>query len=185
MGIWMVWGIASNSIDYSFLRHERPVASRVYRPSLVEFVERYIVSFPSSTTREEIFTGYLRYCSMLYRFDVAISNFLDGSYITNKVDPGDVDMVIVIDALKANQLSPLQQQQFVIKKTAKALYHCDSYVVPVFPEGDPRRAITDYWYEYWTKWFCKDRQNCEKGIIEFDLLSVDHKTQFAAEVAKR
>lgn len=157
----------------------------VYRPSLVEFVERYIAGFPSSISREEIFAGYLRYCSMLYQFDIVISNFVDGSYITNKVDPGDVDMVLLIDGPKADRLSPLQRQQFVTEKMAKALYHCDSYVVPVFTEEDQRRPITDYWYEYWKKWFCKDRQNCEKGIIEFDLLSTEYKVQFAAEVAKR
>lgn len=37
----------------------------IYRPTLNEFIERFIVGFPTSKTRKEHFSGYTQYCSTI------------------------------------------------------------------------------------------------------------------------
>jgi hypothetical protein len=51
-------------------------------------------SIPSSLTRKIIFDGYKKYCrdiSAVIKFE--IEQWIDGSFITNKVNPNDIDLV--------------------------------------------------------------------------------------------
>lgn len=68
-------------------------------PSTFEDFEDILVNaFPMDSTRHIILEGYKRYLASLK--DVIKSNFyqwVDGSFVTEKMNPNDIDVVIFVD----------------------------------------------------------------------------------------
>ncbi len=89
---------------------------------------------------------------------------LDGSYTTSKLDPGDIDLVVEVDA--ALFLGSARVQELLSGPAARSEFCCDAYPLIVFPENDPNyEAVTAQGRAYWRKWFGRDRQNREKGRV--------------------
>ena len=141
-----------------------------------EFKERFVVELDGSVTRGDIFSMYLNYCKKMDYLEVAVEQWVDGSYITNKEDPSDIDLVTHIDALKANESAELQEDLTKLLDNAhcKSQYRCDVYVIPIYPKELPDEyRIYKKSEKYWSKWFGKDRAGNPKGIVEFSFLNDD------------
>lgn len=146
------------------------------RPTIGEFKERFVVELGGSGTRGDIFYMYLDYCKKIDYLEVAVKQWVDGSYITNKENPSDIDLVTHIDVLKANKLTELHEdyKKLLDNTHCKSQYRCDVYVIPIYP----KELSDEYKYykkseEYWSKWFGKDRAGNPKGIVEFSFLNDD------------
>lgn len=150
----------------------------LYKPSLHEFKDRFVSSYMSSKTRDSIYSGYLDYCCQMITFDIAYTNWVNGSFTTNKQDPGDIDVVIHYDALKLNSLSNKEDinNRFLHQLNSKKLFRCHTQTVPIYPKIDPRYILTYATYIKWKKWFSQDKYTHNpKGLIEFDLSDAQHK----------
>jgi hypothetical protein len=142
------------------------------RPTLSIFKQRFVIDCPGSVTRENIFNGYIKFCSKLLSLNAAEIQWVNGSFTTDKENPNDIDFVTHIDVKKLNPcdevketLSKLNDRERV-KKECK----CDAYFIPLYPPEMPERhADTVKSIKYWSKWFARDRENNPKGLIEFDL----------------
>lgn len=77
---------------------------------------------------------YLDYCKKMDYLEVAVKQWVDGSYITNKENPNDIDLVTHIDVLKANKLRKLHEDLTKLLDNAhcKSQYRCDAYVIPIY-----------------------------------------------------
>ena len=66
--------------------------------SIEEFEEFFVSSFSEESTRLEIFQNYLKFIEA-FRNEITpnFKQWIDGSYVTNKVNPRDVDFVTLID----------------------------------------------------------------------------------------
>jgi len=153
----------------------------VYRPPLREFKARYVDGFASSLTRKTIFEGFLRLSSVQISEEFHLSQWVNGSYITKKVDPKDLDLVTFVDGLKARVKNDPEYLKRMTKDILKR-FLCHSYVVPIYPESDDRFSFTRRSEEYWNKWFGHDRQGHPKGFIEFNLRDNAHLATIALEV---
>lgn len=142
-----------------------------HKPSISEFKLRFVEDFDASATRKDIFEGYKAYCSELLPLNVAMKQWIDGSYTTNKKDPSDIDLATHIDALKITSAQALDQVGRLFKNTKqlKIKYKCDPYAIPVYPLNHQLYKATRDSIDYWENWFGKDRNNKPKGIIEFQL----------------
>ncbi|WP_048177792.1 DUF6932 family protein [Methanosarcina sp. MTP4] len=143
------------------------------KPKLTEFQMCFVNGFPESVTREKIFDGYIRYCSLLIPLNIATLQWVNGSYTTHKIDPNDIDFVTHISGIELDESYEEIKEDFnkiIDKEWAKSECKCDVYFIIIYPPElselyeDMIKNI-----EYWSKWFTHDRKNNPKGIIEFDL----------------
>jgi hypothetical protein len=142
-----------------------------HKPTLMEFKSRFVEEFDVSKTRKDIFEGYKTYCGDLLQLNVAMKQWIDGSFTTNKIDPNDIDIVAHIDALKINSVQVLDKVARLFKDRSylKSKYKCDPYSIAIYPPNHQLYKATRDGIDYWQNWFGKDRDKNPKGIIEFEL----------------
>jgi len=149
------------------------------RPTIQEFEARFVIGAQVKDIRREIFNGYKKYCDQVRSFAVASTQWVDGSYTTEKPDPKDIDLVIHFDGMKLNQDEDLQKhcEKLIDKNEMKLVYKCHPQFVLVYPKDEP--DLYSYYiqrYNYWLKWFSRDRDGNIKGLIEFNLQKDDFKS---------
>ena len=85
--------------------------------------------------------------------------WIDGSFATEKEEPGDIDLLFVVDAEGVNALGEQGRRAFeallVDNPTIKRRYRCDVYVCAA------RDVETR---SYWRGWFAFTRSEQPKGI---------------------
>jgi hypothetical protein len=136
-----------------------------YWPAQTDFEERF-VHLRSTSSRADIYDGFKRHRSALLAagIDQTADCLLDGSYTTSKLDPGDIDLVVEVEATVFD--SSARVQELLSGPDAKQDFHCDAYPLLVYPQSDPHfQAVTVQGRAYWRKWFGRDRQNQEKGHV--------------------
>ncbi|WP_407379000.1 DUF6932 family protein [Methanobrevibacter sp.] len=74
-----------------------------YEVSLDEIEEHFVKNFPDSDSRKSRFECFLRFYNDLIRnVKSGVSILIDGSFVENKNNPCDVDLVIIIDSERLN-----------------------------------------------------------------------------------
>ena len=147
--------------------------SGIINLSLQDFRNHFITSFKDSSTRSEIFKGYLRYSDKLLPLNVATKQWIDGSFTTNKANPNDIDFVTHVDALKVDESSEIQNKILEISNSheIKKEFLCDVFFIPSYPQAIPDLYMhTMNRIKYWRKWFGYDRKMNPKGIIELEFM---------------
>jgi hypothetical protein len=128
----------------------------------------FVDAFPTSATRSQIWTGYIKHCGDVKKCGVTATEFLNGSFATSKNDPGDIDMVAFIDQGQVNgmpmHLRPLFSNLFGGPAT-KVNYNCDAYFVATVPPGHPLEDKVRTIRKYWMGEFGFDRVDLPKGIL--------------------
>ena len=77
---------------------------KCYEVTLEEIKEKLVDNFPNSKTRASRFECFLKfYNELTENVKSCIRLLIDGSFVTNKNDPWDVDFVIIVDSLKLTQ----------------------------------------------------------------------------------
>ncbi len=135
-----------------------------YYPTQADFEARFV--HVTSTTRLAIHEGATRHASDLATAGVPgqAPCLLNGSYTTNKVDPGDIDLVVEVD--EALYLASPVVQTLLAGPAVKSTHHCDAYPIVVLPAGHPDyKAVTEDARTFWHTFFGKDRANRAKGRV--------------------
>jgi hypothetical protein len=108
--------------------------------------------FPLSQTRPEIIKGFKRMLDDLYRLAIPCTLIVDGSFLTEEIDPLDLDFTVCVspeyyDACEGEQLAYLDwiRDSKEIKKT----HLCDSYLCVDFPQDHPDWFDGIITREYW------------------------------------
>ena len=73
--------------------------------SLIEFKERFVDSFTESYTRKSRFEGFLNFIKYISK-NINSSKYkliVDGSFITTKINPNDIDFLIVFEYSKLSE----------------------------------------------------------------------------------
>lgn len=123
-----------------------------------EFRTLLVDSFPDSATRGVIAAGFARLRIDACDHALAGMHWIDGSYVTNKQNPNDIDVVTFVDVDLLESLLGSPGEQFVIQVLAggpatPAVYRSDSYVVAVAPPDHPEHHRFVKARDYWRKWF--------------------------------
>lgn len=128
----------------------------------------FVRAFPNSTTRQPIFEQYQEYIQRLR--ELAPDGFIqwiDGSFVTRKLNPDDIDVVTFIDANVYDQHERQIEELKRAYRTQRPVL-VDAYFVRVYPEG--HRRYFDYqsnrveWLYDWTR--TVGRKPKPKGLIE-------------------
>lgn len=91
--------------------------------------------------------------------------WVNGSFLTHKEHPNDSDIVVKVDAEMLDNGTEAQRQVFEwIQSDLKTEHLCDSYIMPIYPEGDPQKVLNDYHIAFWFRQFGFSRGKEYKGI---------------------
>ena len=133
--------------------------------------DNFVNGISNSKTRQKLYEGYLKYNKDLKTLleGQKYTQWVDGSFVSNKINPKDVDLVNLIDHQLVNKFEK-ELEQF-IKLKGKDRYGVDGYIVRIYPEDHPKYVRTQSDLVYWETWFSKSKinrkkQRFSKGFLE-------------------
>jgi len=144
----------------------------LHNMSLAQIEVAFVTAFPHSSTRKTIIAGYRKHSAEIEAIASTFEQFLNGSFVTNKNDPSDVDLVVFIEASVVDNLSPSDKDKLKLLlagPVTKASHKCDAYFCPVYPSGHPASAAARLKRKYWMGEFGFDRQDQPKGIVHIEV----------------
>lgn len=138
--------------------------------STIQELENEFVSKIASIKRREIFEAYVKYnedFKKVCNLD-KLHQWIDGSYVTQKINPGDIDLLTFVDNSIVSQLGS-KLDDFVYPKS-ELLYGVDAYIIEVYPENHPNnfryRGDVAYWLDRFTKTRRIRGNKLSKGFLE-------------------
>jgi hypothetical protein len=135
----------------------------------------FVKDFPASLTRPRLWANYLQY---LERFrNIVTSNFtqwLNGSFVTLKEDPNDIDILTFIDY---SIFEPMEAQQRLEEFWSYNLEKegLDSYLLGVYPQNHADYQKYQKYCNDWHTRYCNSKQNEAvlknvKGYVELKFI---------------
>jgi hypothetical protein len=94
--------------------------------------------------------------------------WIDGSFLTTKIDPDDVDIVVIIEAQHVpvdTAASAWEILQRIVDQDFDQPLRCDSYLYCDVPSGHPQYLENEVWRAYWIRPFCFTRKTETKGLV--------------------
>lgn len=139
---------------------------------LNEFEHIFVNAFPASQTRRKIYDTFLAYLEMLKVCigETPFYQWLNGSFVTQKLNPQDLDIVSFIPTEIYNQTNIKLREQ----KSMHSFVNIDDYFVELFPSD--HRSYQLYLSDrvYWLHLFSYTKRNVrtdkryEKGFIQIN-----------------
>jgi hypothetical protein len=91
--------------------------------------------------------------------------WVDGSFLTHKIDPQDADVVLCVQSPFVDNASITQKDRLDwFAGDLKPSHECDTYVFVEYPVSDPQYWVGDFMRAYWKRQFGFARSNQLKGI---------------------
>lgn len=141
--------------------------------SLEEFKGFFVNQFSASSQRKQIFDSYLNFVD---DFSAQISNqfthWIDGSFVTAKEHPNDIDFVTFIDHKVFEVKEKLIHENFRLEGASRS-YGVDAYTVRQYPKEHAKYMLYRSDWVYWYHWFSQTKKNRAKkkhpkGFIEIE-----------------
>lgn len=140
----------------------------VVETDLQTFEQVFVNDFETSDTRRPIFEAYLDYLDQLRQIvDTGFYQWLDGSFITQKLNPKDIDLITFVDwqiyEKYETQLNELRKLRLRKNKII------DGYFVKVYDKTHPQRNLFELDCAEWLFDFGRSFTNKRyKGIIKIN-----------------
>jgi hypothetical protein len=119
--------------------------------------EHFVVPFTTSTSRQRLYDQWLMHRQAIEVLVPIERQWLNGSYVTNVINPGDIDVVTFIDGEALNGLDAPQQAilaDLTDGHSTRDRWGIDSFLVPTYAEGHPDRLAArkaeGSWRRIWT-----------------------------------
>ena len=101
-----------------------------------------------------------------------LRQWINGSFVSKKKNPKDIDIVNLIDYRVVEEKEPLIRREF-LRDTVPKIYWIDAYLVILYPENHKLHSWTQSDLLYWNEWFTKSRMGRQekrypKGYIEIN-----------------
>src|SRR5437867_4233140 len=101
----------------------------------------------------------------LVRDGIAGELWVNGTFLTKKIDPRDVHVLLILSSAFVDNATLAQRNCLAwFGSNLKASHLCDTYIHTEFPANDPRYWEGDFMRAYWTKQFGFSRSELFKGI---------------------
>jgi hypothetical protein len=138
--------------------------------TLAEIEKLCVHAFPLSTTRRRIMDGLNQVVSRLSEAGVIGELWIDGSFMTQKINAADVDIVLKAPAEVYDRGTPEQRDAIEwIHGNLKETHLCDSYIFFFWPKDHPNYSLGEARHEYWMKQFGTSRRGEGKGMAVVQL----------------
>jgi hypothetical protein len=127
--------------------------------TLAEIRQLCVAQFPNSTERAAIMDGLEGMVALIAKHGISGEMWVDGSFTTQKLNPGDVDFVLFTPVAIYNAGSE-EQQQFLDsmndgpdskREEYRAKYRCDTHWFSEYPSSSQLYALTLATRRLWDK----------------------------------
>jgi hypothetical protein len=137
--------------------------------TLDEIEANFVTTFPNSEKRKWLFSNYLDFVYILQQ-DVFpyFTQWINGSFVTQKQEPKDIDIVTFIDFRVYQSKNKILEQFWAFNMENKGL---DNYFVAIYPPEHELHNLYIENKEKWTKLYSKTRPLSDglflsKGFLE-------------------
>ncbi|MDB5090215.1 MAG: hypothetical protein JWR09_4209 [Mucilaginibacter sp.] len=140
----------------------------------VNELEDVFVKDINTSKRIELFNNYAIYSRSLKELcnNSNLIQWIDGSFVTQKSEPNDIDIVTFIDFEIVDELN----DKLINYKcpASKNLFGVDAYLVKLYPKDHKYYPICQADWAYWMDHFNKTRRNrignkLQKGFLEINM----------------
>lgn len=133
--------------------------------TVAELRQLCVDRFPLSTSRAGIMSDLESLVGVLRAALLDVEIWIDGSFVTEKIDPDDVDLVVPFAAEAYDRGTDAQRNalEWLNSNTSNQL-RCDSYVFAEFAAGHPQHQWSLDRRAYWLKQFGFGRNGQAKGM---------------------
>ena len=153
-----------NKIEFDEFGNSKPY--EVVSLNIDECKNIFVDNFTLSSTRLDNWNGFLQFNKDLKTLaKYPIKQWIDGSFVTNKLNPTDIDLVSFInelDFVPSLSLFDMNRSDGYPKK----MYNIDGYVIIDLPDNHQYSAKMKEQISYWKDFFSTDKENNPKAIIE-------------------
>jgi hypothetical protein len=115
--------------------------------------------------------GLERFVDLLRSQNIVCDLWLDGSFMTEKLDPNDVDVVLHVHSSFYENGTDNQQALLDLVLTAdfKSDYFCDAFLCWEYDKSDELYWDGEWWRAYWIRQFGFSRGVQTKGMALIQL----------------
>jgi hypothetical protein len=129
--------------------------------------------FSLSQTRNPIFAGLSRILSDIDRLRICCSLVVDGSFLTEEIDPADIDFAVCV-SFEVFEACTDEQAAFLNwigeDKNIKISHLCDCYLCVEYPEDHPSYFDGIQNRVYWVNLFAKSKvHKRERGVALIEI----------------
>ncbi len=138
--------------------------------TLGELKQICVDDFPSSKTRKNLFDQLVIIIKELNNKTIKGDIWIDGSFLTQKIDPNDIDILLYISN-DFYENAGKEQKEIInwVNRNLRNSHKCHSYVSVIRQKDDPQYWLGQYMHAYWMRQFGFDRENQMKGIAVIEL----------------
>lgn len=113
-----------------------------------------VVPFPTSSTRVEIMDKLEAVVNALAAAGVKADIWIDGSFLTEKIDPDDSDIVVSVDGIFAQSATKQQKDALTwVGSDLRSTHRCHSFMYFHYPRGHGLYQQGLWMQSYWVKQF--------------------------------
>ena len=119
----------------------------IHKLTMPQLEELTVKPFPLDLRRVALFDSFTVWFESLKALGVSGKLWIDGSFLTDKLNPSDIDCVSFSFDLTRN-ITALEEQQLrklVGHDEARTLYNLDFYMVPIQPTPEDTFNKEAYW----------------------------------------
>jgi len=130
---------------------------------LVSLRRLCVSAFPDSITRAGIMNRLEALIHLMNHNGVVGQIWIDGSFLTQKLNPDDVDLLLILHPTDFTSMNAAQSNFFhwFLSNNLYQSHRCDNYAV-VFDRTAPEG---EWNYAYWLRQFGFSRRNIMKGVV--------------------
>ena len=133
--------------------------------NLNEFFETFVLPYPYSQSRKLLFDSLINYFHFLKANYSPDEVWLDGSYVTNKANPGDIDLIVFLPINDFITARAVWGEHRANHPDLDLYYEPEISVQNWLDMSDfDLDAILDQ-RDYWLNQFGSDRTSIHKGIV--------------------
>lgn len=146
-----------------------------HKATLQEFEKRFVIDFPSSKTRKDIIEDYKGHCKEIISTQLAEKQWVDGSYITTKPNPDDIEILTVVDGVEMDsRCFETEMDRIIYDAPLRTGLRCHSFYVARYPKEmkDEYETYVAARAKYLGVCWNSDDEYTLKGIVEMDLSTI-------------
>ena len=156
----------------------------IYECDEAELQARFVDYFPHSSSRKPIYQGFLKLRKEAATNGIQATQWVDGSYLSSKIDPDDIDVVTFIDRDELNAL-PQDRRDFVERllnggDDTKPDYKSHTFLLSSCSSSHPYYPVFEafrlYWLDLWGHTY-EDKNTGKKepkGFLEMTVGNAPH-----------
>lgn len=137
------------------------------------FDNYFVKEMKNKEHRYELYKFYINYIKRLNELITqSYFQWINGSFVTKKIKPNDIDLVSFIDYRIVEKYEP--ELKSFIYPLSKSIHNVDAYIVKVYPSEHEKHKLYKSDSLYWMHQFLKTKPNKQgkqmnKGFIKIDM----------------